>query len=237
MKRNISITAYLLLLLVTALPLSAGEVIDGVVASVNRHPILLSDWDEAMRFEAFMQQKPASALTQTERAAALRRLIDRELLSSQMGDAAYMQPSEERVQQDVAKLRAQFSGGNDDAAWQRLLASYALSESALKKHLRHEVLVMNFIEVRLRPDVHVPDEEIEAYYRDQLLPDLQKNGGKVVPLAEVKDRIQELLTEQHIDEVLDAWLHNLRQQAEIRSRVSLPGINISKVDTGSAGSD
>ena len=37
---------------------------------------------------------------------------------------------------------------------------------------------MNFIEVRLRPNVHVQDEEVEAYYQDQLLPDLQKNGGK-----------------------------------------------------------
>jgi hypothetical protein len=220
-----------------ALPSFAGEVIDGVVASVNRHPILLSDWDEAMRFEAFMQQKPVSALTQTERSAALRRLIDRQLLTSQMGEAGYMQPSDELVQQDVAKLRAQVSGGNDDTAWQRMLAGYGLSEAALKKHLRHEVQVMNFIEVRLRPDVHVPDEEIEAYYHDQLVPDLQKNGSKIVPLAEIKDRVRELLTEQHIDEVLDAWLHNLRQQAEIHSRVSVPGINISKVDTGSAGSD
>src|SRR5262249_49641325 len=135
-----------------------------------------------------------------------RRLIDRQLLTSHMGDAGYMQPSEERVQQDVAKLRAQVPGGNDDAAWGRMLASYGLSEGALKQHLRQEVQVMNFIEVRLRPDVHVPDEEVEAYYRDQLIPDLQKTGSKVVPLAEVKDRIRELLTEQHVDEVLDTWL-------------------------------
>ena len=36
----------------------AGEVIDGVIATVNRKPLLQSDWDDAVRFEAFMQQKP-----------------------------------------------------------------------------------------------------------------------------------------------------------------------------------
>ena len=42
----------------SGVPASAGEVIDGVVASVNRQPVLRSDWEEAIAFEAFMQQKP-----------------------------------------------------------------------------------------------------------------------------------------------------------------------------------
>jgi hypothetical protein len=224
MKRTFCLTTCLAVLL-AALPCFAGEIIDGVVASVNRHPILLSDWDEAVRFEAFMQQKPVSTLGQAERCAALLRLIDRQLLTSQMGDAGYMQPSEERLQQDLTKLRAQLPDGKDDAAWQRLLASYGLSESAVKQHLRHEVQVMNFIEVRLRPNVHVNEDEVAAYYREQLVPDLQKTGGKILPIEEVKDRIHELLTEQRIDEVLEAWMHNLRQQAEIRSRIPIPGVN------------
>ena len=47
--------------------------------------------------------------------AALQRLIDRQLLEAQMGDANYMQPTEDDVQQDVDKLRAQVPNGNDDA--------------------------------------------------------------------------------------------------------------------------
>ena len=74
---------------------------------------------------------------------------------------------------------------------------------------------MNFVEVRLRPNIHVQGDEVEAYYQNQLLPDLQKSGGKVVALDEVEPRIRELLTQQRMDELLDAWLHNLRQQAEI----------------------
>ena len=226
MKRVLHFTICFVLLLATAVvPAFAGEVIDGVVASVNRQPILRSDWNQATAFEAFMQQKPLDQVTSADRVLALQHLIDRQLLRAQMGDASYMQPSEEQLQQDIAKLRAQLPNGKDDAAWQRLLAGYGLSEGILKEHLRTEVQVMNFVEVRLRPNVHIEPEDIEAYYKNQLLPDLQQNGGAAVPLNEVDSRIRELLTEQHIDELLDAWLHNLRQQADIRSNVVIPGIN------------
>ncbi|HTV65047.1 MAG TPA: SurA N-terminal domain-containing protein [Bryocella sp.] len=236
MRRIFSFTiGFALLLTAAVLPAAAGEVLDGVVASVNRHPILRSDWDEAVRFEAFMQQRPVSQMTETDRIRALQRLIDRQLLSAQMGDANYMRPSEEKLQQDVAKLRAQVPNGNDDEAWRRLLASYGLNEASLKQHLATEVQVMDFIEVRLRPSVHINADEIEAYYKNQLIPDLKQNGGKVVPLDEVKPRIQELLTEQHIDELLDAWLHNLRQQADIRSTVAIPGVNAPEAGDRAAG--
>ena len=215
----------------------AGEVIDGVVASVNRHPILRSDWDEAVRFEAFMQQKPLTEITEGERLLGLKRLIDRQLLIAQMGDAKYLEPSQDRLAQDLAKLRAQLPNGADDAAWRRLLAGYGLNEQSVVRHLRNEFRVMNFIEVRLRPNVHISDEEVEAYYRDQLIPDLRKSGAAIVPLNDVKSRIQELLTQKDIDELLDTWLHNLRQQAEIRSTVAVPGVNAPEGDAGAAGAN
>ncbi len=120
------------------------------------------------------------------------------------------------------KLRAQFPDGKDDQSWSTLLASYGLTEELLKQHLRSELQVMNFVELRLRPNVHVQPEEIETYYRNQLLPDLEKAGGKAVSFEDVEPRIRELLTQQHMDELLDAWLHNLRQQADIQSSVPIP---------------
>jgi len=226
MKRSFQFTICLALLTTASvLPAFAGEVIDGVVASVNRHPILRSDWDEAVRFEAFMQQKPVRQVSESDRIHALQRMIERELLSAQMGDANYMRPSEEKLQQDIATLRAEVPNGKDDVEWQRLLAAYGLDEATLKRHLAIEMQVMNFIDVRLRPNVHINEDEVESYYKNQLVPDLRQNGGKLIALDQVKPRIQELLTQQRIDELLDVWLHNLRQQADIRSTIAIPGVN------------
>ena len=236
MKRALNFCIGLFLLLVTvAMPAFAGDVIDGVVASVNRQPILRSDWDQAVRFEAFMQQKSLDQLTESDHVLALQHLIDRQLLRAQMGDAKYMQPTDEVLQQDIDKVRAQVPNGFDEGAWHKLLASYGLTQEIVKTHLRAEVQVMNFIEVRLRPNVHVPDEDVQAYYHDQLIPDLEKTGAATVTLNEVAPRIRELLTQQRIDEMLDVWLHNLRQQAEIHSTVSVPGITATAEATRASG--
>jgi len=226
MRRVFYFTMCMVFLLPTAAtPTLAGEVLDGVVATVNHKPIFRSDWDEAVCFELFMQRKPVSQVTEAYRVTALQRLIDRQLLTAQMSDGHSMQPSEDDLQKHIGKLRVQVPGGDDDQSWRQLLASYGLSDDVVKDHLRTELQVMNFVEVRLRPNVRVQPEEIEAYYKNQLLPDLHQAGGKIISLNDVEPKIRELLTQQHIDELLDAWLHNLRQQAEIRTSVPIPALS------------
>jgi hypothetical protein len=200
----------------------AGEVIDGVIATVNRKPLLQSDWDDAVRFEAFMQQKPLASVTEVDRASALQRLIDRRVLEIQMTDSNYLAPSREEIRADIAKLRAQIPAASDEPGWQKLIAEYGFSQREIESNVRREMQMMNFIEVRLRPNVHVQPEEIEAYYRTQVLPDMEKAGVKVVTLQEVEPKIRELLVQQRMDELLDAWMHNLRQQTQIQNLTLLP---------------
>ncbi|HEY5178082.1 MAG TPA: SurA N-terminal domain-containing protein [Terriglobales bacterium] len=238
MKRILYLTIGLLFLLPTVVPFAlAGEVIDGVVATVNRQPLFQSDWEEAICFEAFMQQKPIAQVTEADRMQALQRLIDRQLLQAQMGDETFLQPPEDDIDKYVAKLRAQVPNGGDDRIWQKALASHGLTPDMLRGHLRTEVRVMNFVEVRLRPHVRVQPEEVEAYYKNQLLPDLQKAGGAMVALDEAEPRIRELLVQRHMDELLDAWLHNLRQQAEIHSTVAIPAGNAPADQGGASGAN
>jgi hypothetical protein len=238
MRRISYFAIFGLFLLLTAVnPALAADVIDGVVATVNHRPIFQSDWDEAIRFEAFMRQKPLSQVSQTDKVGALQRLIDRQLIEAQMGDPRSVQPSEEELREDLAKLQAQVAGGKNEPSWQKVLAGYELTEPVMIDHLRTEVQVMNFIDVRLRPNVRIQPDEIEAYYENQVLPDLQKVGAKVVSLNEAEPKIRELLTQQHMDQLLEVWLHNLRQQAQIHSVVQIPAANAPTDDGQASGSE
>ena len=230
MRRLVHITICCLLLVpITAL---AGEVIDSVIATINHKPVLQSDWDDAVRFEAFMQQKPLGRVTEADRVSALQRLIDRELLEIQMTDPNYLAPSREEVRANLTRLRAQIPAASDEQGWQKLIAAYGFSQREIEANVRCEMQMMNFIEVRLRPNVHVQPEEVEAYYRKQVVPDLEKAGAKVVTFQEVEPKIRELLVQQHMDELLDAWLHNLRQQSQIHSSVPLPALPSSGHEVG-----
>jgi hypothetical protein len=225
MRRHIAILLSSFFLIAAASFSFAGEVIDGVVATVNRKPVLRSQWDEAVRFEAFMHQKRLADVSEQERFAALQRLIDRELLNAQMSNDKALRPSDAEVKEDIAKLREKFEPNGDDVKWQSLMETYGLTESMVAVHLKDEVQVMNFIDVQLRPNVRIQDADVQAYYQAKLLPDLKESGARQIPLAEVAPKIRELLVQQHMDEMLDAWLHNLRQQSRIQTLVPVPTVN------------
>jgi hypothetical protein len=57
---------------------------------------------------------------------------------------------------------------------------------------------------------------IEAYYRGEFLPQLRQSGVKDVPLVAVTPKIEELLAQKRVNELLTAWLRDLRGQSEIR---------------------
>jgi hypothetical protein len=235
MRRHIATLLGSLLLLAIA-PLSfAGEVIDGVVATVNRKPVLRSQWNEAVRFEAFVHQKQLADVSEQERFAALQRLIDRELLDAQMVGEKSLRPSDSEVREDLVKLREKFHIDGDDGRWLALVRSYGLTEDVIAAHLKDEVQVMNFIDVQLRPNVRIQDADVQAYYQAKLVPDLKQNGARQIPLDEIAPKIRELLVQQHMDEMLDAWLHNLRQQSRIQTFVPLPTMNASLDSTNSPG--
>ena len=231
MRRLIHIAICILLLVPAAA--FAGEVIDGVIATVNRQARAAKRVGRRRRAsKRSCSRSHFATISDRDRVRALQRLIDRRLLEVQMSNRGYLAPSADELRAAVAKLRAQIPGAKDEAGWQTVLAEYAFSQRDIENHLRSETQMMNFVEVRLRPNVHIQPEEVEAYYRSQVLPDLEKAGVKLVTLQEVEPKIRELLVQQHMDELLDAWLHNLRQQTPVHSTVALPGNNEERQDMG-----
>lgn len=222
MRRHLAILALLVSCTAGAWSAFAGETIDGIVATVNRKPILRSEWAEAVRFEAFMQQKQLTEVSRAEQMAALQRLIDRQLLTAQMPESSALRPSDHEVQDDISKLRAQLPGAHDDVTWQALIALYGLTEPMIAAHLKDEVRVMNFIDLQLRPNIHIQDAEVRAYYGEHFDAESSSKGTQGVALTDVAPKIHELLVQQHMDELLDAWLHNLRQQTQIQTLVTAP---------------
>src|SRR5271170_6648476 len=84
----------------------AGEILDRIVATVNGHIILQSDWADALRYEAFVDNRSLDQFPLTERKAALDRLIDQELLQEQMRASDFRHASEEEVRKRIEEIRS-----------------------------------------------------------------------------------------------------------------------------------
>jgi peptidyl-prolyl cis-trans isomerase SurA len=210
---------FLLVLLLVASCAHAADLIDRIVATVNGHVILQSDWDDAVRFEAFIEGRPLGLLTDPDRGKALDRLIDQELLREQAQSAEVPPPAEE-IKQRVLELQAQHAC-TTPSAWQAVLAGYGLDENQLESRLAHEMSTLRQVEARLRPTVQIDSQSIESYYRDQFLPKLRKSGAQQdVPLASVTAKIREILTEEKVNQIFSSWLQSLRAESKIHTSVA-----------------
>jgi len=81
--------------------------------------------------------------------------------------------------------------------------------------------LMGLVDSRLRPNVVIDSKSIESYYNQELLPQLRQSGAEQVPLAEVTPKIKELLTQQKMNQMLVAWLQDLRSESRIRTETGL----------------
>jgi parvulin-like peptidyl-prolyl isomerase len=209
-----------LLVFAQGYPAPAAEILDRIVAVVNGHIILQSDWDDAVRFDAFAAGKSLNQLTAEDRKTSLDRLIDQELFREQMNSAEFPHATSDEVQARINEIRKQSS--NDlEAAWQVALTRYGLTEDELRKRVATEIDVMRLIDAHLRPSIAIDPKTIESYYNQELLPQLRRSGAKEVPLAEATPKIKELLTQKKMDQMLVAWLQNLRSGSQIRTGSSL----------------
>ncbi|HWZ83356.1 MAG TPA: SurA N-terminal domain-containing protein [Terriglobales bacterium] len=192
-----------------------GQVVDRMVANVNGHILLQSDWEEEMAFESFVNARPLDSFTAEERKAALDRLIDQELLREQV------RPSEsapaDEISARVKEVRKLHPDAVTDEGWRAALQHCGLTQTELEKRLGESIQLMRLVEARLRPSIQIDQKAVESYYHDQLIPELKKAGGKEVALPEVFGHIRNVLAEQRLNQLLQGWLASLRSSSHIQT--------------------
>jgi len=214
MNRKLTI---FLFLAAAMLPCPAAEVLDRIVASVNGHIILQSDWEVAIAYAALADARSLDRLSTKDRKTALDSLIDQELLHEQMHSSDVKHATIDEVAQRIREIRKQYPQAQDDNAWHNVLTSYGLTENELEQHVGLQLDLLRLVDARFRPGVDIDARSIESYYNQELLPQLRQSGAKDVALAEVGPQIKELLTQQKVNELLVAWLQNLRSGSEIQT--------------------
>lgn len=206
--------ANLMLLLMTVTAFSQ-EIVDQMVAVVNKQVILQSELEETAHIEFLMQGKPLSALTNPEMDAVLDRLIDQGLLQQQIVDNPALEPTADEVSAQVRDLRSKIPSAATDEKWLEMLAAYGVSEQDVASHIASQLRILKFIDLRFRALARADRASVSSYYNQTLIPELRKQGAPEPPLSQVSDRIEEILTEQRINELLNSWLQALRSQAHI----------------------
>jgi hypothetical protein len=205
--------------------LTQAQVVDRIVAVVNKHVILESELDQAARVEFLLQGKPLGdgTLSRKDALAVLDRLVDQALLDQQILNQAVLDPTPAELAAQIKQLRTQVPGAATDEGWKSVLTAYGLTEQDIADQLTSQSRILRFVDLRFRGLVRVEKDAIDAYYQDKLLPELRKRGAAEPKLSDVSSRIENVLVEQRIDELLAGWLQTLRSQAHIERMLAEPG--------------
>jgi hypothetical protein len=199
-------------------PNGPGVLVDQVVAVVNSDLILESDIDEERRFSAFQPfSDPNGAFS---RSAAVDRLIDRALILQQ----AKLQPDD---QVTLAEARAQLKDLRkdlpacklqcvSDAGWAKFVAAQGFTVPQVEERWRERMQILKFIEVRFRAGIRIEPAQIKDYYTKTMLPEYKKQGATPPPLDDISDRIQEILLQQQVGNLLADWLTSLKAEGNVR---------------------
>jgi peptidyl-prolyl cis-trans isomerase SurA len=198
---------------------SSAVLLDRVVALVNSRIILQSEVEDEVRFSVLEPNQAGEEIL--TRQQALEHLISRALIEQQilLETSEPAKPQQSEVAARLSELRRQLpvcvhADCTSDAGWRAFLASHGLTAERVETYVRNRLEVLSFIEQRFRQGIHISPEEIETYYRQVLLP--QYASGEPSPsLAQVSNRIGEILLEQQVNELLDDWLKSLREQGSV----------------------
>ena len=192
-----------------------AEVVDRIVATAGKSIVTLSDVAQEQRMICFLNGGPPSLSDPARIRDLASKLVDRILIRQEMEGGVF--PSSPKSETDAA-MRATRQRFPTEDAYRAARQRCGLSEVELVRYLDLQNQVLDFIDFRVRPGLQVSSEQIQAYYDEQLVTAWKSNNEPVQPLEAVRDQIVALLTEAEINTRLDAWMKDLRAQAEIRFR-------------------
>jgi hypothetical protein len=198
-----------LILLVTGS--AQAEEIDRLLAAVNGKVITDGDLRLARNLNA-VSALGKRGMTRTFN-EELNRLVELELLRQELENFAAAPPEESRVVARMDELRNAYAeiGGLDT-----LLARIGLQEAELRAYVTLQTAVDRFVDYRFRPFIVISPEQKQIFYQQRLLPQLKRSPGAQIPtLEEVSGKIEEILTEEKVNEELNRWLVEIRRYSRV----------------------
>ncbi|MGH9390459.1 MAG: hypothetical protein ACRD1Z_12650, partial [Vicinamibacteria bacterium] len=142
------------------------------------------------------------------------RLIESRLVEREVDRFTGEPVSPELVDGALQEVRAGFPS---ESAFSDMLARSGLSEEELRAILRKQIGVAQYLERRFRPLTFVTEEQIAAYYKDELLPAVEATPPP--ELSDVSESIRRIVEERTFNRRVEEWIQGLKERARIRRYV------------------
>jgi hypothetical protein len=189
--------------------------VDRIVAHIEGDIILQS---QVRELGAFQQLIDGHAESDDK---LLDELIEQWVVETEATASHFPQPAQSEMERELTRLRQQFANPEKYAS---RLNELGLSAAQVRQLLSRQIYVERYLDYKFRPSVQVEPAEIQAYYKNELLPELAKKNQPVPGPAAVEPQIRELLIQRGISTLTGKWLDDtkLRLKIEIEAAGGKP---------------
>jgi hypothetical protein len=188
-----------------------AEIIDRIAISVGNQVITEGQVEEEIRLTAFLNHEKPD-LSAAERKKAAGRLIEQALIKRDMDLSRYPLPEPSEAEASLRDVKATYA---PESLYRQELQEYGITEEALERRLLWQLTLLRFIDYRFRPAIQIPDADVKTYYDQQLAEWKQQGIQSITTLDDSRAKIEEILTQQRIDQALDTWIAETRRQVSI----------------------
>jgi hypothetical protein len=187
------------------------QVVDCIVAVVNKQVITLVDLRLVDRFGVYEMEEKAEAVDRPTR--LLDKLIDQKVVLDLAAERMAVEKAkvESSLQSIIGRL------GPEKARAE--LEAFGLTPEDLKPYLEEKILCETIIAQRFVQGSSVSLKEIEAYYAETYVPAQKKLGQEPRPMIAMLDTIESEIKKVKAEAQVALWIKNLRKQAEIEIRM------------------
>lgn len=181
--------------------MARAEIIDRILAVVDRALVTQSDVLGAIRL---------GLVQDASIAAALDRLIERQLVLTEVDRYAPPEPADAQVDRKVSELR---SAAASPSEFDRALVETGASIERLRRHVRDDLRIEAYLQQRFGSPVQPSEEEVLQYYRDHAAQ--FSRAGAVRSYADAHDDARAALIAERRAETIAEWIAGLRRRANV----------------------
>jgi hypothetical protein len=182
------------------------RVVDRIAARIEGDIILQSQVRELGSFQQLIEGHAESD------DSLLSELIEQWVVQTEATASHFPEPAQSEVDRELGRLTAQFGS---PAAYSAKLNEVGLTSKQVQDLLTRQIHVERYLDYKFRPSVQVEPAQIDAYYKNELLPELAKKNQPAPSRAEVEDQIREVLVQRGISSLTASWLDETKSRLKI----------------------
>ncbi len=208
----------LLFIVLISLTASGQDTVDKIVATIyDDSQTELVTYSDLLWQLALVPGVPINPPDDEDLQRALQLVVNQRMISLEASRLPRAEPTEDEVNAEILRIVDQFPNPTVFTLRLNSVGFKSADDENFVNLIANRVAIEKYIDFRFRSFVVITPEDELRYYRDEFTPEFRKeNPGLLLPpFDDVRNSINQILTERTVESEIEAFLDDARSRTQI----------------------